>query len=217
MGDALHQGRVHAVHRPGRGQRQNGLALVERFVGEGAMGEVYLGEHLDLRRPAVIKLIKARFINEGQVVARMRRDPLARAMRPDKATMAGVACSESSIPNFPSLRIRTCASPTSVTNLDDYWGFQIDGLNIELGGFIFAEFEEPSAEAFGSIMGLSIDSANYEPTFDRALELGADRIRVNAILPGATVPWLTRKLGLENIVPPAPRAPGGMRLTRASR
>ncbi|MGZ8597926.1 MAG: xanthine dehydrogenase family protein molybdopterin-binding subunit [Actinomycetota bacterium] len=32
-------------------------------------------------------------------------------------------------------------------------------------------FLPPSAEAFGSIMGLSIDSANYEPTFDRALEL----------------------------------------------
>jgi carbon-monoxide dehydrogenase large subunit len=32
-------------------------------------------------------------------------------------------------------------------------------------------FLPPSEEAFASIMGLNIDSANYEPTFDRALEL----------------------------------------------
>ena len=32
-------------------------------------------------------------------------------------------------------------------------------------------FLPPSEEAFTSIMGLQIDSANYEPTFDRALEL----------------------------------------------
>jgi carbon-monoxide dehydrogenase large subunit len=32
-------------------------------------------------------------------------------------------------------------------------------------------FLPPSAEAFPSVMGLQIDSANYEPTFDRALEL----------------------------------------------
>jgi aerobic carbon-monoxide dehydrogenase large subunit len=32
-------------------------------------------------------------------------------------------------------------------------------------------FLPPSDEAFPSIMGLQIDSANYEPTFDRALEL----------------------------------------------
>jgi len=43
-------------------------------LGEGAMGEVYLGEHEDLRRPAVIKLIKPRFIREEGVVARMRRE-----------------------------------------------------------------------------------------------------------------------------------------------
>ncbi len=38
------------------------------------MGEVYLGEHVDLRRPAVIKLIKGRYTNEEQVVGRMRRE-----------------------------------------------------------------------------------------------------------------------------------------------
>jgi carbon-monoxide dehydrogenase large subunit len=32
-------------------------------------------------------------------------------------------------------------------------------------------FLPPSEEAFPSIMGLQVDSANYEPTFDRALEL----------------------------------------------
>ncbi|HSL11055.1 MAG TPA: molybdopterin cofactor-binding domain-containing protein [Actinomycetota bacterium] len=36
----------------------------------------------------------------------------------------------------------------------------------------------PSDDAFTSVMGLQIDSANYEPTFDRALELADyDRIR----------------------------------------
>ncbi len=47
---------------------------LDSVLGEGAMGEVYLGEHLDLRRPAVIKLIKSRFLKEEQVVGRMRRE-----------------------------------------------------------------------------------------------------------------------------------------------
>jgi eukaryotic-like serine/threonine-protein kinase len=38
------------------------------------MGEVYLGEHVDLRRPAVIKVIKSKFTREEQVVSRMRRE-----------------------------------------------------------------------------------------------------------------------------------------------
>lgn len=38
------------------------------------MGEVYLGEHIDLRRPAVIKLIKAKFTREEGLVSRMRRE-----------------------------------------------------------------------------------------------------------------------------------------------
>ncbi|MBI2389120.1 MAG: protein kinase [Deltaproteobacteria bacterium] len=47
---------------------------LDSVLGEGAMGEVYLGEHVDLRRPAVIKLIKAKYANEEQVVGRMRRE-----------------------------------------------------------------------------------------------------------------------------------------------
>lgn len=47
---------------------------LDSVLGEGAMGEVYLGEHVDLRRPAVIKLIKAKYVNEEQVVGRMRRE-----------------------------------------------------------------------------------------------------------------------------------------------
>jgi serine/threonine-protein kinase len=47
---------------------------LDAVLGEGAMGEVYLGEHVDLRRPAVIKLIRAKFVKEEQVVGRMRRE-----------------------------------------------------------------------------------------------------------------------------------------------
>ncbi|MGZ3454928.1 MAG: protein kinase domain-containing protein [Polyangiales bacterium] len=47
---------------------------LDSVLGEGAMGEVYLGEHIDLRRPAVIKLIKTKYADEGQVVGRMRRE-----------------------------------------------------------------------------------------------------------------------------------------------
>jgi serine/threonine protein kinase len=47
---------------------------IDSVLGEGAMGEVYLGEHVDLRRPAVIKLIKAKFAREEQVAGRMRRE-----------------------------------------------------------------------------------------------------------------------------------------------
>jgi serine/threonine-protein kinase len=56
-------------------QRLEGTPYVlERVLGAGAMGEVWLGEHVSLRRPAVIKLIHARFMTEPQVVARMRRE-----------------------------------------------------------------------------------------------------------------------------------------------
>jgi serine/threonine protein kinase len=47
---------------------------LDSVLGEGAMGEVYLGHHVDLRRPAVIKLIKAKYTSEPQVVDRMRRE-----------------------------------------------------------------------------------------------------------------------------------------------
>jgi len=47
---------------------------LDSVLGEGAMGEVYLGEHVDLRRPAVIKLIKAKYASEEQVAGRMRRE-----------------------------------------------------------------------------------------------------------------------------------------------
>jgi potassium/hydrogen antiporter len=44
------------------------------------------------------------------------------------------------------------------------------------------------------------------PGAERIFDVVFFIVVANAILPGATVPWLTRKLGLENIVPPAPRA-----------
>lgn len=56
-------------------QRLEGTPYVlDRPLGAGAMGEVWLGEHTSLRRPAVIKLIHPRYAAEAQVVARMRRE-----------------------------------------------------------------------------------------------------------------------------------------------
>ncbi len=53
------------------------------------MGEVYLGEHVDLRRPAVIKLIKAKYAHEEQVAGRMRREAriVARIRHPALVTI----------------------------------------------------------------------------------------------------------------------------------
>ena len=74
-------------------------------------------------------------------------------------------------------------------------------------------FLPPSAEAFGSIMGLSIDSANYEPTFDRALELAdyAARARraTGAARPRRRAPARHRALELHRDV--RPRAVGDPR------
>lgn len=56
-------------------QRLEGTPYVlDRVLGAGAMGEVWLGEHTSLRRPAVIKLIHPRYAAEAQVVSRMRRE-----------------------------------------------------------------------------------------------------------------------------------------------
>ncbi|MDQ3697155.1 MAG: potassium/proton antiporter [Gemmatimonadota bacterium] len=44
------------------------------------------------------------------------------------------------------------------------------------------------------------------PGADRIFDVVFFIVVVNAIIPGATVPWLTRRLGLESRVPPAPKA-----------
>jgi serine/threonine-protein kinase len=59
---------------PARQRLEGTPYVLDRPLGAGAMGEVWLGEHTSLRRPAVIKLIHPRYAAEAQVVARMRRE-----------------------------------------------------------------------------------------------------------------------------------------------
>ena len=72
------------------------------------------------------------------------RAPTTSGERPDLRATAPSPTPTSSSP-------RTSTSPTPPTSatpiLDD--APDIDGLRVELGGFIFAEFEEPNSEAFG--------------------------------------------------------------------
>ena len=59
---------------PARHRLEGTPYVLDRVLGAGAMGEVWLGEHTSLRRPAVIKLIHPRYAAEAQVVGRMRRE-----------------------------------------------------------------------------------------------------------------------------------------------
>src|SRR5439155_6951701 len=43
-------------------------------LGEGAMGEVFLGEHADLGKRVVIKLLRAQLSQRGDLVARLRQE-----------------------------------------------------------------------------------------------------------------------------------------------
>jgi eukaryotic-like serine/threonine-protein kinase len=46
------------------GQQIGNYRLI-RFLGESSFAEVYLGEHVYLKRPAAIKVLRGRLVNDG--------------------------------------------------------------------------------------------------------------------------------------------------------
>jgi serine/threonine-protein kinase len=59
--------------------RQMGQYRLKRRLGRGGMGEVYLGEHVFLRRPCAIKLIRPEQAIDARVLARFEREVQATA------------------------------------------------------------------------------------------------------------------------------------------
>jgi serine/threonine-protein kinase len=59
--------------------RQMGQYRLKRRLGRGGMGEVYLGEHVLLRRPCAIKLIRPEQAIDARVLARFEREVQATA------------------------------------------------------------------------------------------------------------------------------------------
>ncbi|TWT55478.1 Serine/threonine-protein kinase PknB [Thalassoglobus neptunius] len=54
--------------------RQLGLYRLKRLLGRGGMGEVHLAEHLLLKRPCAIKLIRPEMAGDPQTLARFERE-----------------------------------------------------------------------------------------------------------------------------------------------
>lgn len=61
------------------GQRIGGRFLVERLLGRGGMGEVYLGRHELLNLRVAIKLLKPQHAKDARMAARFRREARATA------------------------------------------------------------------------------------------------------------------------------------------
>jgi tRNA A-37 threonylcarbamoyl transferase component Bud32 len=59
--------------------KQLGQYKLRRLIGTGGMGEVYLGEHLLMKRPCAIKLIRPNKANDPQALARFEREVRATA------------------------------------------------------------------------------------------------------------------------------------------
>src|SRR4029453_595257 len=64
-----------------------GRFRIEREIGKGGMGTVYLATHLDLERPVAVKIIKAEFAADTDVADRFLREArtMAKLRHPNAA------------------------------------------------------------------------------------------------------------------------------------
>ncbi len=70
---------IHSARREAFEARQYGQYRLQDKLGEGGMGEVYMAEHLLLKRPCAIKLIRPEYLTEPKVLARFEREVKATA------------------------------------------------------------------------------------------------------------------------------------------
>ncbi|MFK7929553.1 MAG: protein kinase, partial [Myxococcota bacterium] len=74
--------RMHSsavTHDPRIGSELAGRYRVDHRLGAGAMGVVYAGEDLELRRPVALKVLHADALNDEAVARRFRREATALA------------------------------------------------------------------------------------------------------------------------------------------
>jgi serine/threonine-protein kinase len=71
--------RIHVLHKEAFQARQLGQYQLKQRLGIGGMGEVYLAEHLLLRRPCAIKLISPDKAGDPRALARFEREVQATA------------------------------------------------------------------------------------------------------------------------------------------
>src|ERR1041385_2258039 len=56
------------------GQVLDGKYLLDRLLGQGGMGAVYLATHLGTTRPVALKIIAPQFMEQEEFVARFKRE-----------------------------------------------------------------------------------------------------------------------------------------------
>jgi serine/threonine-protein kinase len=71
--------KIGALHQEAFEARRLGQYSLKRRLGAGGMGEVYLGEHVLLRRPCAIKLIRPDQAGDGTALQRFEREVQAMA------------------------------------------------------------------------------------------------------------------------------------------
>ena len=132
---------------PGAESTEGFDLLDANFEGQGAgqTGTIVFQAEQGVADPEVQSAMEALFDDVATIAGVSRvESPYDERQRPDLRATAPSPTPTSSSPRTSTSPTR----PTSVTPiLDDVP--DIDGLRVELGGFIFAEFEEPSSEAIG--------------------------------------------------------------------
>jgi serine/threonine-protein kinase len=71
--------KISALHQEAMQARRLGQYQLKELIGSGGMGEVYLGEHMMLRRACAIKLIRADQNGDGTNLSRFEREVRAMA------------------------------------------------------------------------------------------------------------------------------------------
>ena len=70
---------IHALRDEAQRAKQLGQYKLKRLIGSGGMGEVYLAEHLLMKRPCALKVIRPEKAGDPKVLARFEREVQATA------------------------------------------------------------------------------------------------------------------------------------------